>query len=137
MFLPQKDPTAIRLRENLATNTPVTFTGPIIGGTKISNKGNYEKSKNSVYISFDNSGYKSSLTPQISLGLDNQEPVVQDDVISTPLPVEEDAVVTTLPTNLLNILTENITGKMGSSQNNPVTPAEENDQEDAASCGIK
>ena len=269
MFLPQKDPTAIRLRENIATNTPITFTGPIIGGTKISNKGNYEKSKTSVYISFDNSGYKSSLTPQISLGLDNQEPVVQEDVtpaslpevvvpslsmedakadierrrqeelkkyrfkygeqvreytynsnffegeykdvynpevrdangkliasggrseysvvdglnklkeelrkqgftedkitevlannspivrtnpteqeinaqynaelaaLESTLPVDEDAVVTNLPTNLLNILTENITGKMGSSQNNPVTPAEENDQEDAASCGIK
>jgi len=208
MFLPQKDPTAIRLRENIATNTPITFTGPIVGGTKISNKGNYEKSKTSVYISFDNSGHKSSLTPQISLGLDNQEPLVQEDVTPTSLPevvvpsisiedakadierrrqkklkpvkdslrgkfggntkyagiiskleeeikeinaeydaelaalentlpVEEDAVVTNLPTNLLNILTENITRKMGSSQNNPVTPAEENDQEDAASCSIK
>lgn len=248
MFLPQKDPTAIRLRGNIVTNTPVTFTGSIVGGTKISNKGNYEKSKTSVYISFDNSGHKNSLTPQISLGLDNQEPIVQEDVTPTSvpevivpsismedakadierrrklskivdldtavsddeinaiqpepgvkvtyylpegkttdgrniseipaasieryttetkifygfeeaeqqakdwikskydaelaalesnLPVVEDAVVTTLPTNLLNILTENITGKMGSSQNNPITPAQENDQEDAASCSIK
>ena len=51
--------------------------------------------------------------------------------------VDESAVVVDIPKDLMNILTGNVTNKATSSQNNPITPDQQNQEEDAASCGIK
>jgi hypothetical protein len=51
--------------------------------------------------------------------------------------VDESAVVVDIPKDLMNILTGNVTNKATSSENNPITPDQQNQEEDAASCGIK
>lgn len=250
--LSRKDPAINEVRENIKTNTPVSFTGPIVGNAAVNKAKSYEDSGTGVYLEFDNSNYSSTISTQTTVQfapeVTNQptEPtdagaemikdyvrevftqarnsvgkvrkkltLVKDSTLSVDkkyvrvetdqegnvyrvgivtgtgksfeytfmsgytgsgntkstatnfptfidesgkesgmmsperlgyffeLPVleqptaDESAVVVDIPKDLMNILTGNVTNKVTSSQNNPITPDQQNQEEDAASCSIK
>jgi hypothetical protein len=133
--LSREDPAINEVRENIKTNTPVSFTGPIVGNAAVNKASSYENSKTGVYLEFDNSNYPSTISTQTVAQFVPE--VLTPETVTTPEPtVDQNAVVVTIPKELMDILTENITSKATGSQNNPSTPDEQNQQEDAASCGI-
>lgn len=253
--LSRQDSAINEVRENIKTNTPVNFTGPIVGNAAVTRAKSYEDSGVGVYLEFDNSNYSSTISTQTTVqfapktftfyqGRKGQKenrkynyytmsrteaerdygPIVEEKELSlegylrkhsefdwtpeyialekefrelgnpafdildnskegmknqnnffafleskgykgyteliegkenmyqeNPYAVEfspklssleqptvdESAVVVDIPKDLMNILTGNVTNKATSSQNNPITPDQQNQEEDAASCGIK
>jgi hypothetical protein len=79
----------------------------------------------------DESGKESGMMSPERLGYFFELPVLEQPT------ADESAVVVDIPKDLMNILTGNVTNKATSSQNNPITPDQQNQEEDAASCGIK
>jgi hypothetical protein len=250
--LSRQDSAINEVRENIKTNTPVNFTGPIVGNAAVTRAKSYEDSGVGVYLEFDNSNYSSTISTQTTVQFAPEvttqptQPtdagaemikdyvrevftqarnsvgkvrkkltLVKDSTLSVDkkyvrvetdqegnvyrvgivtgtgksfeytfmsgytgsgntkstatnfptfidesgkesgmmsperlgyffeLPVleqptaDESAVVVDIPKDLMNILTGNVTNKATSSQNNPITPDQQNQEEDAASCGIK
>ena len=116
-------------RVEIVTGTGKSFEYTFMSG--YTGSGNTKSTARNFPTFIDESGKESGMMSPERLGYFFELPVLEQPA------VDESAVVVDIPKDLMNILTGNVTNKATSSQNNPITPDQQNQEEDAASCSIK